>query len=672
MSKLPLTTHPSEIDDLSCSDLNRLTSAVGAARRELSFLNQDITRIRKYEKQLVVLIDFSELYTYLWPENAYSQHKVLIRHLFTNSALTFTLPPGAIRELIYELTRRRSEHRIVRQKVDELLSKPLVQAFVNAYRIPLSDETAPEQAPPGQVMSDVMTAVKAVKNADSSLELLARLYEDGRIKPLNDYVDPTKVIPNQGVLQDGYYQLASYRVNREDITNYIDAYNYAFTYSLNNKFYENGFFFLYVTSSPTPYRIFETIKWQEDPLFTAEAGHLMKASLVRSPAHLVYLSYLLNLGPGERLNIQEAMKDLEFLHETWNNLPIYSQYVTKKDIPGSTLVKLPRNQKYRQHLNRFFKFYQGVYRPLAELMSTDAAQEQNRRRLRRVDVTGIGGLQSLDQSEGSSRQTLTQPMVNYRSVLSLFDRLLSLSDTEIDRAKEAFKRSGGEHGADLDPDRLILQHDTLSLTTQRNDILECVEATAVLTPTSLPESPGSVYLCADVYEDYVSFWWRTNVDFSEFLKAARHFVRATKFWLETGGGGHTPTNKIKEFKGVYFHLANEVRSFSLEDIEQRLGDSPLSDSLIKLCEPHWDVRFVRIALQYGDLCYDMQAVGPFPQRAGIVTHLECAAIISDLIKWTNVRNAQRDLSHEIIRRIFGARETAGERSSKEFRKERDG
>ena len=655
MNKLPINLHPAEIKDIACADLHRLASTVGALRRELSFLNQDVKRVENYGKSIVLLLDFSELYTYLWPEKSSSQYKILVRHLLTNSNLTFTLAPGAVRELIYELSRLKTRHGGVKRKIDKLLSKPLIEAFLRLYKIPFSNlsEKSPEMT--GEVMQEILHVVKDIRQADVALDLLVRLYDSGRLKSLTAHVDTVGIIPTQDVLYDAYLQLISYRPYREDLTNYIDAYNYAYTYELNNRFYEKAnLFFLLVTSSRTPYRIFETIKWKEDPLFKVAPSHLMKTSLVRNPAHMLFLSYFSGTVHDKTRRLDEIMTDLEVVHKTWSDLPIYRRYISDKDVLGSTKVELPVTKRYVKHISRFWKFYQDIYRPITELMAADAAQEQNRRRLRRVDASGVGSIQLLEQpkSEGEPEQRSEPTYVSYRSIIALFDRLQRITEAEIGRAKKSLTEFRSERMADLDPEMLVFKPDELSVGEQPNEGMTCTEITVKLISSS-QTAAESIYLCADRYEDYISFWWRTNIDFSEFLKACRHFVRGVVQWQESEGSHDPPATERKEFNGVYFHLADQVVHFSLEEVEGRL-DSPLHDDLLSLCESHWDVRFVRIGLDYCDLCYDLQPVGPYPQRAGIVTHLRCGNPIADLVQWTHQKYAHREALRRTIRKIVTA------------------
>jgi hypothetical protein len=346
------------------------------------------------------------------------------------------------------------------------------------------------------------------------------------------------------------------------------------------------------------------------------------------------------------------MDDLGVLHNAWSKLPIYKRYIQKKDIAGSSFVELPKRKRYKKRVGRFMNFYQSVYRPLGELMAADAAQEENRRRLRRVDSEGVGSIHLGQVGEqGPGEQSLAHPVMNYRSVLSLFDRLLNITDVEIARAKKSIAEFKIDEIADLDTDSLIFKPSTLEIRSQFNESIACTEVTVLLT-SAVADSSQSAYLCVDRYDSFASFWWRTNVDFSEFLKACRYFVKSAAHWIKTSDADSLGSIADKEFQGVYFYLDRQVVHFPLQEIEQRFSDSPLNENLLKMCEPHWDVRFVRIGLDYGDLCYDLQPVSVFPQRAGIVTHLQCSAAISDLIQWTHVKYAQRDVLRNTVGRVF--------------------
>ncbi len=540
----------------------------------------------------------------------------------------------------------------MRDSVLSILSKPLVQFFLESYKIAPGKVTESPLAVTGTVLGEILDSLRNISDSDSAVGRLVQLYDSKRLTSISDYVDPTEISPDPMVLHDAYFQLMSDRPSRGENVNYADAHNYAFTYALNNKCYQaSKYFFLLVTSSPVPYRIFDSIKWNEDPLFKAEPSNLLRTSLVRNPIQLLYLSHISPQSPGSGRRLEEAKADLSVLHTSWNGIAKYRRYVEDKNISGSTPVRLPQNKRYVKHFVRFWSFYQDVYRPLAELMAMDSALEQNRRRLRRIDSSDVSGIRLLAEpdTEPFESTNLVQPSLNYRSILSLFDRLVNLTEAEITRAKKSLRGFGSKAIADLDTGGIVIKPDYITVKAELNNEVECVEITARLQQAK--DREGAIYFCADRYSDYCSFWWRTNADISEFLKASRHYMRSAARWI-ANHQERVDVQRDKEYRGVYFYLDNDIKHFKLDDVEQLLTDTPLNDNLLNLCEPHWHLRFLRLGLEYGDLCYDFEPIDAFPQRAGIVTHLRCAGPISDLIQWTSIKYAQKRAIEKSINRVF--------------------
>jgi len=175
-----------------------------------------------------------------------------------------------------------------------------------------------------------------------------------------------------------------------------------------------------------------------------------------------------------------------------------------------------------------------------------------------------------------------------------------------------------------------------------SDDFDCIDVTAVM-------RSGSVecdYFSVDRYRDFNSFSWETDVEFVEFLRMARLFVRNTSRWVDDHSYENT-ISQSKHFSGLYFHLHDSVKQFKIEKIEHL---DP--DFVLPLIEPHWNISFVRIALPYGDLCYDLEITNDSPQRAGIVSHIPCVGPIADLIHWTHAKYVPRKNTQDAVRTVF--------------------
>lgn len=634
--------HPADIGYLTCSEVQRLTRSLGSFSRELTFIDQDLTRAALHDKKIVYMLDFSELYAQLWPESSKSQNKAVAHYLLTKSPFDFALPPGTLVELIHKLSGQASEQNRTQGRLLDLMSKPFVRAFLKAYTTPVATSLEPSPTLFGEPVFEILGALRELRNADERLERLARLYETGRLKLLSDYIDPSEIVPEPEVFHESYLKLTSRRSAREDIINYVDAHNYALTYSLNKATYGNSkLFFLLVTSSAIPFSVFDAIEWKEDPFYLESAKALTHTSLVRHPVQLLCQSYLKGIGEDSHQQLRRALADLAAIQQALTNIPVYQRYIRKDNVVGSTPVRLPRNARYVKRFARYQTFYQNVYRPLNELLSTDAAQEGNRRQLGRIEQESVAGLYLFD--ERAALSPAVQQIPDFRSLIALFDRFLNLTRVEISRARQSLKHFQQESVGNLYSEKLGFGLDRLDVERKDNRNFGCVEATVRLIEPGNPAT--NIFLSADRYPGYVSYWWRTNIVFTEFIKYARFFAQNTRLWLDTVP--QAEPHGQKEYEGIYFFLDDEIKHFNIAH-----GDHSLTDSIVRLCEPHWRIRFVRLALPYADLCYDFEPVESFPQRAGLVTHLGASRQIADFIQNTHSQYVNREAIRKAVDEIW--------------------
>jgi hypothetical protein len=75
------------------------------------------------------------------------------------------------------------------------------------------------------------------------------------------------------------------------------------------------------------------------------------------------------------------------------------------------------------------------------------------------------------------------------------------------------------------------------------------------------------------------------------------------------------------------------------------------------------VRMIRIANDFGDICYDFEAFSGVPQRAGIISHLRLSKPIALLIHNTNQKTAPFIEQYRVVCRCInlmkGTRTTNG-------------
>jgi len=635
--------HPAEVDRITCAEADQLVRSVNRIRRSVSFVTQDLERAIRERKTIVFLLDFSELHAYLWPETSKSQYKMMIRYLLTQSVLNFALPPGSVVELIYKLRAEIAQHKLARTAATYLASSAFVSRIVQASVATATEAEKLLSSLPGTQVEEFLDSVRGLGGVDERLGKLAALFDSERMQPLSRYVEAKSLVPDQETYHEALAQLRSYRPDREDIVNSVDALNYSITFALNNLCYEKkNTFFLYVTSSPIPYSIFEAMKWKDDPLF--ERGSIIRTSLVRQPTQLLYYSYLKSSGRCGERELLAAEKDLEYVGKLFAK---NKKYMAFRQGKASAIeeVEFPRSPATAKRFEHFVEFYRDVIRPLGGILAADASQEQNKRQLRRVDISSVGGLYLLSgqQTEQTDVLALAQAAVDYRGLISLYDRLINLTEALVSRARTSIAGVHREAVSAIDRTKSLFAPTQLEYTSKTNNQLASEEVIIYMPSGSQQER--CIFLCADIYATYVSFWWNTNTGFSEFMKAVRYFNRVAAESIKRKSIQITPAEHEKQYNGIYFFIENGVKHFPLDAV-----DGLATESLLRLCEPQWHVRYVRIGLPYGDLCYDFEPLEPFPQRAGILTHLELSDALGALIQWTHTEYVHADAIRDVVSR----------------------
>jgi len=424
---VPELIHPAELSYVTLADCKKLVRNLAQLRRQALAAREDMTRVIGYNKKILYLLDFSEIHAFLWPSESQSQYQNLLNHLFLHSGLQFVLPPGAAKELSRKLENDAARYSMQRNDVTSWLDKPMVQQFIKVAK------TGGNGIPSEELSRKLIEHLLELRSANEGLERLARLYDAGRLVHLSSVVDVEGLEPDREVFADGHSQLAASRLGKDDIVNLIDAHNYALTYALNNRHYDSDdMFFLLVTSSPRPFQIFEDITWKQDPLFNDGAEAMaVRTSLVRHPSQLLFHSYLNTIMdyPDAQLVISDAVNAISELHDAWKNISIFRQYVSKRNIQGTTRVPVPGGDRYRLCVKHFNDVYSQIYRPSLELLSADFAIDQNQRLLRGVAARDLA--MEFDSTEDNSNEfippSLRASVPDYREVLALFDRVINLS-----------------------------------------------------------------------------------------------------------------------------------------------------------------------------------------------------------------------------------------------------
>ncbi|MGX6998138.1 hypothetical protein [Caballeronia sp. KNU42] len=529
--------------------------------------------------------------------------------------------------------------------MEKLTDQPFVRAFLHAGKFqddPVQFADAPAT---GEVAAAIQEAVTAASKEDAALQRLSELFETGRVRPLSTLISTDSLTPDYEVLSQAHSQLSSLRPLRGDDVNYIDAHNYAMTCALNNRFYDSDqpYFFLLITSSRVPLRVFERITWDADPLFETGDQFLVRTSLARRPELAIYYARLMRYGERATRITEEAESELKHLHARINNVEKSSRPIPHRH-EGRSNFHLPLNQDVLRSIIRFDALYTNVYRPVIELITSDTSRELNRRSLRKIELGGLEqeALSSTGQAINLNYAGDLSVSPTYRTTLETFDKIIAKTKYIASKLNKDFKQFSRKAVADLDPEGLILSQDHLDVSKKvADDITE-------ITVRFKTEGSGSgpLLFCADAFKDHASVWWPTNVDMRDFLKASRLFIESAVEWMKIH---HSLEVLEKEYHGVYFVLSDRVIHKAVDNLP---FDLPLEELVPGLLESEWDLRAIRIALDVGDFYYDLDSTNTVPQCIRLTTHLRCASAISTFIQNTHVKHAQRRaLTNAIIRTL---------------------
>lgn len=620
-------TFPGKRVGLSCHEVGEIVRSAGRYMRELSFLQQDLERMEK-GKKIFYLLDYSELHSFLWPDSSKSPYKAVPEQLFTSSPFQFTLPPGAIFELVHKLSFDMRHLSRERRFLSDLLNNPFFAAFV-------PDESSPARSAGPRLTSHatkgIDQALDGLRRSDLFMERLSKLsglFDSGKLQFLSSIVDVGSLTIAHEVYYEAMFQLSCNRPSRDFIVNEVDAHNYALTYNLNNLFYKkHDLYFLLVTSSPIPYQTFETIKWKEDPLYLTRKEAIIKTSLVRHPTQLIQFAGVIQAHRRGITKLGKVIKNLEVIQRNLGNIAAYARYEQKRDIPANTCVKLPRNKQFIDHAVAFASYYWDTFRPTIELISNDASREENRRRIRGLEPAPSFPVPFAGEAQLECPLNDLRQQMDYRRLMALYDRLLFLGEKELTRATAALGKLPRGLLGPIDKRGMFHPKPQLRIKSAQVPEGGPMEFTVLLTRQAT--DTRRMYLAADRYRDYWCYWWPTNADLAEFIKASRYYVQSCSYWGSKDENPLLPI-KEKEYNGIYIYLKDSIRHFPPD----AYGALEV-DNILRLFEGSWKVRFVRIALPVGDLWYDIESISPFPQRAGLITHLRYLSPIRDLVQWTH-------------------------------------
>ncbi len=639
---LPIPESYTVDDELTANDVENLTRTIGRINRFLAFTAQDMVRVQELGVKPLYLIDFSDIFSLVWPEESLSRYMEVVKFLFSSSKISFTLPLGAMMELFHRLRQKLSAQKTRRQDLDTLMSNPWYSALVQFY-----DTQSRTITPVNEVVQNSYRLLRELHGDTTRYSRLASLFDSGKLNYISDIFEPKDLRPDVAVFEEAYAQLSSRRAFRDDIVNYVDAHNYATAFALTDKLYWTTHQICYlVTSSPVPSKTFERIKWENDPQADMSPEFILRTALVRHPVQLLIQSYLEQTSDNPLRALSELRANLEGLQTELRAAVAHGDLSLLRY--GLTLEK-GRRSEYLSALKNFLSFYWQVLRPSAELASIDQSREINRRRLLGVDApTSSATLEEhnakADQQQASGDISIAGE-INYREVIILSDKVIAETENEISQLAEKLQKAPREVLSDVDLQGLIVEPDQLTIEVTEDVETQSTEFTAIIKSASFNTS--TILLCADRYQDFISFWWRTNTTFVEFIRAARFFVKSAKSYMQKNGM-EMSSPKPRQFLGCYFYTNRGTFHVRSEYLPEELN----AEALMQLIRKGDVVRFIRMGLDVGDIWYDFVPFGSIPQRAGILTHLDLALPIAQCVRQTSSVYAQHYLVEKAITEIL--------------------
>lgn len=617
-------------DAITCENLHHLVLGAHRLRRNLELISHDIALLRA-QKELIFAIDFSDLYTYLWPDKSASYGRGITRFLLRHEQIKFTLTPGSTVELIWHLKRFISSKDLEKLKLDRFFRNEIVGALLEQF-----DRGAGEKLHAlVSGLPQVENAMEGIRKWSGLLERLGELLDRPNFVPFSSFFDNTEPLPvaDARIMRSCLSSLNYNRPGATDSQNFIDAHNYALLWAMSNAhFLSRERLYLLVTSSPIPHYVFRQHRWDRFP-DTLRDPDSPDFSLVRHPIQALYLTQMLKQEPGSRHEVSKMVRELKYLVMTWRNDGVYTKFLAKKASPTDTIC-LPRSVKYIKTYLGFRARYTRLFEPVRAAIESELIAEENTRRLRLISPLAVGTA-ILGEFDGAKQ------LSPRRLVYMLFDRLTRITLQTISKFSGLLGRLPRELIEEVDVEGIVYASHRLQESIHVNMEYECTEFSI------MRSGAGEAIISGDAFCDYYAIWWPTSATFDEFIRETGHCIAALRERIADESQGVT---QAKEFAGIYLYFSDSCEPLTLrvEDYPELSPDEILAEAKMR------PIDMVRVATDVGDFCYDFRSFNGMPQRAGIVSHLKCGDSVAWFIYGTHVASFGRVQLSEILRRRFAA------------------
>jgi hypothetical protein len=620
-----------DLETITCGELDLLVEGAYRLLRTLRKTYHDYQLTRQgYE--LVYGLDFSEIFTFLWPERSPQQNRSIILRLLACKNMRFTMPPGSVFELIHSLSRFSTQSAGARNRYVSLINQPFVMSLAEHVR---------SRAPFG-IEADVLydRFLEEVDDAPYFGGFIGRLRHLHDVENLVDISSflrsrDAHVEPDRRVLSEAESGLNVYRKPSREKNTFIDAHNYALMYALSESQSRGDpkRIFFFTTSSPIPYSVLRRIKWSRFPEIIKDPS-LSETSLVRHPIHAYYLSLLLSKGPGAGNELRFLIDNLSAVLRRVASIPGYKEFLESNRARPSESLRLPHNKEFVHSQLQFRKRYQALFWEAREAIETDLTLERNVRERTNVSQWSIGSGISSDwapivddrKSRGDVGRTSTpQPILFFdRDItLRLFDDVHRMTLAMVKHMRKSLRLLPKALLYEVDLEGIVVSRHPAILSWRRNEEFECDELHA----SRMVGEREETLAYADVYSNLFAMRWRTSVPFSDFLTACNEFCRQA--------GRVEPravTDGDKAYRGVQL-VSEDGQERILRPEEIDIANIQAGDLLeAAMGGP---LSLVRIAYPFADLWYDFFPMRGEDQLAGITTHCTLDGAMCDFFRKTS-------------------------------------
>lgn len=316
-------------------DLERIRKSLEGYLERLRTLARDIER----RTEIIYNIDFADVFVYMRLEEKISQTGV-IESILEASGQKYVLLPGSVWEFLYRLRRGTSIlGNIVRQwgfrdlkKIEEL------KRFIDAFKKKKSSEEILNAYNDLIKKYDFVTLLQKEHYLSQPLKRLKKLVEN---KVLISAEEANINLNEAGIDEEIFNDVLKVLNEKRPgltISNRIDAYNFAQTNALNDKFYNsNKRYFNIITHAPILLSIYKTISWMGDPLRERYPDEIL--TIAREPIDKWCAINIEEQFKGNVENMKRyAEEGVELCKDISKSLPAIPKYV-------QTLRKLEEQRK---------------------------------------------------------------------------------------------------------------------------------------------------------------------------------------------------------------------------------------------------------------------------------------------------------------------------------------